>query len=1145
MAFLERGGSGIDYSADEPDWSAVKPVTDTFRPLLCGNDDEGSDSKELSTQARKMKETWKTAELLPAFFDTAARCVPRDTFRRQNHEAPWLETLFVAVAELAFSFAKEENPSTYFPEFVGVLEQLFRVVLDRDVKLSLHTLLTHASYSGLLKDELAEVEWNLTALLIKLGVDIFLPNSGFSYSKKLLNALLEKIMLYWRSGTSDGNYDVIKYGIVISLARGFTTARDLPTFMELWYEQLVAMEEARIHDNNLSYFSVWEDDDLCGAYGELVQTPFMDTHIVAQMRAAAADIKGTHGRISTSPSSYAKFVVLEASLRTRGLNLAAADEALLTIVETLSATLSSKQSLHWRWRLWRLARNLLENNLQSTNSPLGNTIVELITVAAESIHRRHKDFSKKPCAPLENFEAYRFTLVAMNGPTNASRWGKFNNITEEVVAFIKSVSNGEASKSMNSPWNGRMETLNSQSSLALGYFLLLVRSPSRWEQMQVETRRALFEHMVKLAASQYDSRLSALDSPVSDARFLQAWASLVCHEYLLNSPSVIGDLVHVLADCVKRDPPNRKLYVMSLQRIPAPSFTRRQRGIVLDLLQSVIIQESNSLEVTVGMVSLMAKLADLPKSSAAVTNDWEPIWKMAKAVSLEGAELDLQIVKAFRSLHRAVITKLLVLSSGERSKQFPKLHRKLESMVSHMRSIDENSMGHALLQISLTHLWAHREELSNVVDESTLGSCREKVFDLVVGSVKRVKSICKKQESGKTVLMTKILDSLDDFQDLATGNAEVAELLEKVEDYVEKSDDFKPSVQRLIRRCVLAGQEPKKEVTQPMMRCAEIFSVQYLYGEGQQLFIRAAMEKLRSMTMDDLVQVMAEITGPGAIKKDCQHLVLVAALVAAALPPVEDKDSQAAEQLSSLFTVVSQVLVHCKTIEQFAMATECLDTLFHQHPRCVDQFDIDGLLSAISLCLSRYGPHINPRYASAVYVRLCRLVGVVVGLLRQRVGGRHHLIINILTRLLNCLLDRSKKQGRALEKDKNQPYWAAPLHASDAAHFTRLLTSLSDPTLSSVSRPSAHEGLTDQTKKAKRITGQYLQYFVMEYARMSLQGTFSPHIKAAIMPGLYSILDGLSREAMRSLNAELEVSSRAVFKGLYDDYAKFGKWNKA
>ncbi|RJE18566.1 Urb2/Npa2 family [Aspergillus sclerotialis] len=1130
VSFFERGGSGIDYSADEPDWDAVRPVTETFKPLLSG------------TVELEMKGTasWKMAELIPDLFGIAARATPRDTFRRQTHESPWLETLFVAVAELAYSLVKEDNPSTYVSEFASILEQLLRVVHDRDVNLSLPTLLTHAGYTGLLKENLAQVEWNLTAMLIELGVDIFLPNSGFNESKKLLNALLEKIMMHRRSGTSD-NYDIIKNGIVIPLMRGFTAARDLPTFMEMWYSQLTAIEEARFHDSSLDYFSVWEDDDLCNVFSELVQTPFMDAHTVTQIQAAATELKSADRGILTSPSSYAKLVVLEASFRRRKLNRAVVNEALRSIVEEVTATLSSQQSLHWRWRLWRFARNLLENNLSSIDNDLHKYIGDLVETAADTIQCRHKDFAERPCAPLENFEAFRFILVAMNGRTDSDRLKNFKPLIEEVLGLIGNV---DSAKLTNLQWNGRVETLNSLPTLALGYFLLLVRSPATWAQINVENRRSLFGHMLSLAAAQYDDQSLALESAPSDKMFLQAWGTVVCHEYLLNMTYIISDLIHVLVDHFKSDASGRKLYVESLQRIPTITFTRRETGIVLNLLLYVVIHEKSAPETTVGMVSLMANLAHLPKSSATITSDWEPIWKMGAALSLQGSELDFQLIKAVRSLNRAVITKLMALSPGERKKVFKKLTGKLTTVTSKLKSINDNSMDHVLVMASLTFLWAHREQLSDELDESQLLSSREKVFDSVIASLKHVKSLCKQEDSRDTVTVIKVLNALGDFADLAMGNKAVAKLLGKIEENVEKSDEIRPTLQRLIRRCVLAGQEPKKNITKPALQCAEVHSIQHLFGEDQQRFIKLAMEKFQSMEVDDLAQVLMQISDVGFYRKGGENRLLLAALVVAAMPSIEVKDSKAAKSLTHLFATVSRFLPSSKSVEQFSLGTECIVLLFRQHPRAVDQLDVDGLFSSLAECLGRYGPHISPKYSSAVYIRICRVVGVVLGVVRVKVGGRHHVVITVLRGLLNCLLDRSKKQGRSVEKDKNQPNWLATMQASDAAHFTRLLTSLSDPTVSAVSRPTGREALTDQTKKAKSIAGQYLQYFIMDYSRMCLQGSFLPEIKSVLMPGLYAVLASLSRESMRSLNDDLEISSRAVFKGLYDDYMRFGRWNK-
>ncbi|RAL07165.1 ribosome biogenesis protein URB2 [Aspergillus homomorphus CBS 101889] len=1147
-SFFERGGSGIDYSASEPDWSPVQPVSDTFRPLLCAPADSNQSTGDgASTQKKAL---WKTAELMPEFFDIAARTVPRDTFRRQNHEGPWLETLFVAVAELAFSITKSENTTAYLPEFVAILERLFRVILARNVKLSLQTLLTHAAYTGLLKEGLSQVEWSLTALLIELGTDIFLPNSGLHDSEKLLKALLEKILLHWRSGVpyADESYRTIKNGIVIPLLRGFVGARDLPNFMQLWYEQLIEVEEARSQGKDLTQFIVWEDDDVCNEFSEMMRNPLTYAHSAAQMRAAAVEIRGEDGKIKNSPGAYAQIVILESGFRSRDLSFEDRNEDLTSIIQTATSTLSSEQKLHWRWRLWRLARSLLENNVQSTDNELGAAIIKLVATAAESIQRVHSGRMKKLCAPLECFEAFQFALTAIKATANPEQ---FSLLTSEVTTLIKSISGKDAAKFIKSPWDGRVETLTSPTTLALAYFLSLVRNPDIWPQVNSETRRSLFAHVLSLATSQYKPSPSTLETVSADSKYLQAWASLVCHEYLLNAPAIAVDLIAVLSDRIKEDGSNRKLYIESLQRIPAPLVTRRQRAVLLDLLQEVITQEDNTPEVTVGMLSLMAKLAEMPKSTAALTSNWEPLWTVAKAVSLQGSDIDLQIMKAFRNLHRAVIAKLLVLSEEERQRLFKKMYRKVSAKALKLQSLNRDSMDCFYLRISLFQLWHNRQVLEGVFDESELAACRKKVFGLVVAEVKSVKTQCKKQQLEDTITLIKILDALEDFEDLAMDHAEVEKFLSKIESYVEKSVDSASSLRRLIRRRVLAGRGYEKNITQPVIQCAESLPLQHMYSEEQRIFIRSTSARFRTMTVDELTRVIQDIRGMGFVGENAEYHLLIAGLAIASLPSVEDKESQTGKELGLVFSAATDSLLRNNSIEPFTFATECLDIILRNHTRCVTQFNIDNLLGTTAVCTSKSGPCIDPAYAGTVYIRLCRLMGLLLGLHRQKLGGRFHLINPVIAGLLDCLFARSKKRSRSMlheKKSGQQPYWLAPLQPSHAVHFTRLLTSLCDPTVSAVSRPTqsgaGYEGLTDQTKKAKRIAGQYLQYLIQDYTQSALRGSLSPDVKAAIIPGLYAVLDVMSRDTMRALNAGLDVSGRAVFKALYDDYVKFGKWNK-
>ncbi|KAJ5135472.1 uncharacterized protein N7515_004750 [Penicillium bovifimosum] len=1145
-AFFDSGSTGIDYSKDVPDWSSVKPVTDTFRPIIR----EFAVAKENKASHEARVHPWRSVELLPELFDNAVRAVPRDVFRRQTHEAPWLETLFVAVAELAFSTAQEEDAATFSSQFIDVLEQLLQIALDRKVGLSLHTILAHANYTGLFEQELEKVQWNVAALFIGLGVDIFLPNSGLRDSRKLLDALLDKILLQWRESGSHGqkDYDTIKSKVVLPLLRGFAGARDLPTFMELWHNQLIIVEKARQNDSNLSPFSVWEDDDLLDVYSELMRTSLAETHVAAQMRTTASETRADTGKVADTPQSYAKFVIAEASFRGRVSPFPESDKVLATLLETITSTLSSKKALHWRWRLWRLVRNFLKNTLQSADHTMTAGIMSLVEVAAKTIHRNHKDLSKVQLASLESLEAYRFSLAAVKAQANGEHLSPFVKATKDVTDLIISISTKDAKKSMKAPWNGRIDTVDSPTTLGLAYFLALVRIPGVWSLIPSDDRSRLFQQILSLAAAQYQSSALPLEAAAEEARFLQAWASVVCHEYMLNAHFIVSDLSLLLNESIEQDSANRRLLVESLQRIPAPLITRGLRTNILNKLQNVLLQQDSSPEVMVGILTMMAKLAAMPKCDAALTSDWEPIWTAARAVPLEGSDLDLQIMKAFRSLYRAILAKLMGLYEEDRNKLFKKLFARAAKQTAKMRQVERDSMACFLLRLTLSELWIHRKQLQTAFSETELAACREKVFNFVLADMKFVKDQCRKQMMDETITLIKTIDALEDFEDLTTNNIEVEKFLSKIENYMEKTVDSGPS--RLIRRRLLATNGPEKNITQPVLQCAETLSLQSLYAEDQQLFIRTTTEHFRSMPAEKITQTISEVRGLGLTGPNASYRLLVLYLAVSTLPAIEDKKSATAREISLLCTSLAEALPQSTSIDHFCFVSETLDLLLRTHTRTLTQSNIDNILAAIASASSKTGPTISPTYAPTIFTRLCRLLGVILSLQRLKIGGRFHLLVKAMQRLLACLFARSRKRGRTARSSPSlsQPFWLAPLDASHATHYTRLLTSLCDPTVSAVLRQQAgasREALTDQTKKAKRIAGQYLQYVVMEYARCSLLGSLSPEVKAAVMPGLYAALDVMSRESMRALNAALDVSGRAVFKGLYDDYLKFGKWNMA
>lgn len=1147
-AFLDRGGQGIDYTKDEPNWNAVKPVTDTFRPIIRENSLLHSSRNDSN---KSVYSSWRAIELLPELYDNAVRAVSRDSFKRQRKEAAWLETLFVAVAELAYSTAKEDEPRTFSAKFIVVLEDLLRVALDREVGLSLHTVLTHSGYSGLLEPMEGRVQWKITALLINLGVDIFLPNSGLRDSRELLNALLDKIMHQWRNGFRGGSntYNVIKHEILIPLMKGFVAARDLPTFTQVWHDQLVIVENARLQNDKLPLFSVWEDDDLCDAYSEVTRTSLTGLHVAAHMRATAIDTRTSDGGISSSAQSYAKFVIMEAISRSQASTSAEIEKSLDEVLRTVTATLRSEQTIRWRWRLWRFLRNLLQVQSQSGGRFLVREIQPLMSIAAGTILRNHGDLGKAALAPLESWETYRFALEAIKEYPSDDHRTVFTSIFEVVSKFIASISPDAVQRSMKSPWDGRVNTLETPQTLALAYVLATSKVAKVWELIPSDSRKRFLRQLLPLAAAQYLSSSPTLETVPDDARFLQAWASVACHEYLLGVPPLVPDIVNLLKDGIEDDTSNRPFYVESMQRIPAAMITRGLRTTLMNTLHDVALQQDGALDVTVGLLTMLAKLAAMPKCDAILTSDWEPIWALARALNLEGRDVDLEIMKSFRSLHRAIIAKLLVLNEGDRIQMFAKLFARVSKQANKMRQIDRDSLACFLLRMSLAELWVHRKQLSKAFAEDKLAVCRERVFGLILADMKSVRDQCRKQKLEETITLIKTIDALEDFEDLATNNIEVENFLTKIEKYMQMSVDSAPS--RLIRRRLLAAKGPETSITKPVLQCAETLTLQSLYAEDQQRFIRAAIQRFRSMTPEKISQAINEVQGLGfTTDKANAYRLLVIYLAVTSLPPVEDKESKVASELSQLATVLTNVLTQSTSIDQFCFATECLAVLLRVHTRSLTQNNIDGVLRAIAACASKDGPRLPSSYAPTIFTRLCRLVGLVLGLQRLKIGGRFHLTVRAMVHLQRCLFARSRKRSRSAKSQVtiNQPLWLDPLQPPQASHYTRLLTSLCDPTVSAVLRPQTgapREALTDETKKAKRIAGQYLQHVIVEFAQNSLRGSLQPDVKAALMPGLYATLDVMSKESLHAMSGGMDNSTRAVFRSLYDDYVRFGKWNKA
>lgn len=171
-----------------------------------------------------------------------------------------------------------------------------------------------------------------------------------------------------------------------------------------------------------------------------------------------------------------------------------------------------------------------------------------------------------------------------------------------------------------------------------------------------------------------------------------------------------------------------------------------------------------------------------------------------------------------------------------------------------------------------------------------------------------------------------------------------------------------------------------------------------------------------------------------------------------------------------------------------------------------------------------------------LYIGLCRLLNTVFSLHRTRIGGRYHLVILALKSLLRCLFIPYPTTDSSPDPD-------SAFTSTHAKAYTRLLTILTGPTVSSVTRPRNRSRLelNDETKKARSIAGQHLPHLIMEYCTRQLKAKIPPDMKAVLDLGVWSVLAVMTPELMRTMNAALDESGRAVWKVLYQDWNRVSR----
>ena len=254
------------------------------------------------------------------------------------------------------------------------------------------------------------------------------------------------------------------------------------------------------------------------------------------------------------------------------------------------------------------------------------------------------------------------------------------------------------------------------------------------------------------------------------------------------------------------------------------------------------------------------------------------------------------------------------------------------------------------------------------------------------------------------------------------------------------------------------------------------------------------------------------------------------------LQNLDQQVGELGDDLSRLLILLCRGFARRAEFSACMLSMQCVNTLLQNHTRVVRQWHIDELLAAIAIKASCLGSQ-TEKHSGRLYIGLCRLCGTILADHRAKIGGRFHLVLLTLQALLRCLFipyNNSESVGSE----------GSMFGESHATAYGRILNMICDPTVSSVkrSRNKSRLELNDETKKARSIAGQHLPYLIMEFCGCQLRGRLLPGMRAALNSGLYAALAIVPPEMMRTMNAAMDSDSRSIFKSLYDDYRRFGRW---
>ncbi|KAK6357038.1 hypothetical protein TWF718_001369 [Orbilia javanica] len=1060
--------------------SAPKEKRSEFLNIFRSLEDACADQKSASISE-------SIALSLPVNLELAIEKADRDYSVKQRRHADG----FVSIL-LSWMLSITKNHLAIHTEILDVAIRNKIVVEEAALKNSVKLALRHPS----------DVDWAVLQAIAKIDLDVLLSMEG--------DTVFDMISKLDAKACGEGVWQFVQQIVTVSVE-----ARDLESLFERWFGLL--------GQDTGNQSTVWRSDRFQSLMASNVETGLTQSQIqnVFKKYSSSEAIKASLPIVDTIMRGVTRIDTID-KMASEGLVI-----SLFNNVATISPKADESKS-HWQY--WRVVLRVLD---MWPALEFSNHIGEL----KETIIRRTQALlsgSKlKPGVAKEL--SILLTLALVLREHTYLKIEEFEGILKGIVGKIKSTSG--------STWDGTFDRISGFPDVAVSFVYAVT---SRFVPLLSELDNTLLKEL--LLSFLKEASETTMGSSV--ASLGSAWSSFVRSESKLYEHAKVKDVFFSVVLEVLQAKETSGCHISAILKVltecPLAALRKSQREAIIDEL-FLAAKQTTDPEESRQVLEVLTRLARLSTNSSALATSIGDRDGLYGLFMVYDTNLDVKI-----NLAKAVIRHLAD------SRHHEKVEAQLLAAIDFAdilldktgaSDVGSRAWSHAVIQGVIHTTSEEKDDAVKKGIHTLVDKLSAILINLIADPAKAIEADSFLQQASLDLTFLEssapLVQSWNAQGITGVVSGDTVTRLRSRFDSILSSYQKPSSDQSLIfyaRVISTIANDGGKQAT----------DIAFLLGQkGSYEVFRSsytsALSKLQPLVISDLLEYVTDAIFPASSQIPSSFYQILQDILDIATTN-KSSDAQPDHRISLIFSQLALACPACDNFDSLCALLNTTNILIRDKGISISQLNVEETLASISTTVSPHGPQFNYSIMDTdpIFIPICGIMGSILSGQRYRIKNRHGLITATLEALMN-LLFLPRTTGRKKADIEIHPPWLANAKSwtvtkEAAVAFCRLLTMLCDPSTSSVRMNRKSDNLSSATVAARKAVEPHVPGLLKRYINLNLTHHLTSDVRAALTPGLYAMFDVMQESTLRSLNMSLDNPGRVVFKGLYEDWNKFGKW---